>query len=117
MKTFLSCFFRCTLYRYLFENQNVFRREEGMVLDDVNHASQLYMRNAKNPRILLAINNGIWIGDRCDLGENQVMHLASFTKERERLCSVSKRLKSGESGTKEHKKIIRKSNFLINFFS
>lgn len=76
-----------------------------MVLDDVNHVSQFYMRNAKNPRILLVINNGNGIDDRCDLGENQVMHLASFTKERERLCSVSKRLKNGEgeSGTEKHK--------------
>jgi len=79
-----------------------------MVLDDVNHVSQLYMRNAKNPRILLVvINNGIGFDDRCDLGKNQVMHLASFTKERERLCSVSKRLGGGKeekSGTKERQK-------------
>jgi len=89
-----------------------------MVLDDVNHVSQFYMRNAKNPRILLVINNGNGIDDRCDLGENQVMHLASFTKERERLCSVSKRLKM-ERGKVAQKniKFLRKSNFFINFFS
>jgi len=92
-----------------------------MVLDDVNHVSQLYMRNAKNPRILLVvINNGIGFDDRCDLGKKSSYALGEFHK---RARTIMQRFEEtgggGERGKKWHKrtsKIIRKLNFLINCF-
>jgi len=84
-----------------------------MVLDDVNHVSQLYMRNAKNPRILLVvINNGIGFDDRCDLGKKSSYALGEFHKRARTIMQrfeetgggVGKRKKVAQKNVKNHKK-------------
>jgi len=83
-----------------------------MVLDDVNHVSQLYMRNAKNPRILLVvINNGIGFDDRCDLGKKSSYALGEFHKSENDYAAfrrdwggVGKRKKVAQKNVKNHKK-------------